>query len=493
MNKSKDQADPSKPPLLSELTETQREAALIKYRLIEPFLNKEMTLNQLCQDKKLSLKTTSTWVSHYRQFGLAGLARKSRTDKGNRRACSTNMNNFLEGLHLKKPHLSNASLYRQARQLAEKNQEALPSYRTVCSIINQIPTPLLTLAQEGRKAYKKQYDLIFIRESHHPNEIWQADHSLLDIVIINDTQKEGVKPWLTIIFDDHSRAIAGYELSLSAPSAIKTALALRHAIWHKEEPHWSICGIPSIFYTDHGSDFTSKHIEQVCIDLKIKLVFSTVGEPQGRGKIERFFLTLNQMLLSELEGYTGAKKGEPTLTLSELNDLMRSFILEYNQRTHSTTKQAPKARWESDGFLPQMPESLEQLDLLLLTMSKTRRVHRDGIHFQALRYLDPVLADYVGVSVIIRYDPADLTSIRVFHKNQYLCQPICHALDRQAVSLKDIQAARTERRKTLHAEMKTRISLVDAILLQSSSTKNRVKPKSKPIKKSKLKLYSHDD
>jgi putative transposase len=52
-----------------------------------------------------------------------------------------------------------------------------------------------------------------------------------------------------------------------------------------------------------------------------------------------------------------------------------------------------------------MPESLEQLDLLLLTVVKPRRVQQDGIRSSCFRYIDPVLAAYVGESVTIRYDP----------------------------------------------------------------------------------------
>lgn len=33
-----------------------------------------------------------------------------------------------------------------------------------------------------------------------------------------------------------SRAVAGYAVSLAAPSAVHTAPALRHAIWRKTEP-----------------------------------------------------------------------------------------------------------------------------------------------------------------------------------------------------------------------------------------------------------------
>src|SRR5699024_10678223 len=88
------------------------------------------------------------------------------------------------------------------------------------------------------------------------------------------------------------RAIAGYFLTFQDPTAIHTALVLHQAIWRKRNFDWQICGIPEKFYTDHGSDFTSNHLEQVAIDLKINLVFSAVGVPRGRGKIERFFSPL---------------------------------------------------------------------------------------------------------------------------------------------------------------------------------------------------------
>ena len=74
--------------------------------------------------------------------------------------------------------------------------------------------------------------------------------------------------------DDYSRGIAGYFLSFDAPNAQNTALTLHQAIWNKSDTRWPICGIPEKFYTDHGSDFTSHHMEQVAVDLKINLLFS---------------------------------------------------------------------------------------------------------------------------------------------------------------------------------------------------------------------------
>lgn len=480
---------------LSDWSEEERGAALSKYKLIKPFLEKEKSLLKICKEATLHPRTARRWVSCYKKQGLAGLIRKQREDNGKRRSCSQELQQLIEGLHLQNPHLSAASIFRKIKEYSIKHDQKYPSYRTVSHIIKQLPAGMKTLAHEGSKSYKQQFDLLYNHEARSSNELWQADHVLLDILILREGAENVARPWLTVIMDDHSRCIAGYELSFLAPSSIKTSLCLRQAIWRKNEPQWSICGIPATLYTDHGSDFTSKHIEQVCIDLKIHLIFSQIGVPRGRGKIERFFLMLNQLLFSERDDYTGSKNPRAKITLAELNIIIRAFIIGYNQKLHQSTQEIPKERWEKGGFLPQMPESIYQLDLLLLTVAKPRMVRRDGIWFQGLRYLDPLLADYVGESVVIRYDPSDITSLRVFYKNRYLCQPVCHGLDRECVSLKDIQTARNQRRKGLQKEIKQRVSLVDAILGTKEKQKTIEKLSVNPCKipKPKLKLYSSDE
>src|SRR6266567_4098778 len=111
---------------------------------------------------------------------------------------------------------------------------------------------------------------LYRRESPHANAMWQADHTLLDVLLLNETGTPA-KPWLTAIEDDYSRMIVGYRLSFQESTALTTALALRQAIWRKEDPRWHASGIPTVFYTDHGSDFTSKHMEQVAADLPMEL------------------------------------------------------------------------------------------------------------------------------------------------------------------------------------------------------------------------------
>jgi len=157
---------------------------------------------------------------------------------------------------------------------------------------------------------------------------------------------------------------------------------------------------------------------------------------------------------------------EAKLTLSAFEQKFRTWLLEdYHQRVHSETKCKPAERWERGGFLPRMPDSLERLDLLLLTVAKTRRVQQDGIRFQRQRYIDSTLAAYVKEEVRIRYDPADMAVIHVFYQNRFLCRAICQELSGQTISLKEIEKARSERRKQVRAGLSTR-----AAVDESSST-----------------------
>jgi putative transposase len=453
------------PSPLTKLSEAERAQAFARFQLLHLFLEGQTSLTAIAQDQAVTLRTLQRWVSRYREDGLAGLVRKRRSDQGKHRLDPV-LQQLIEGLALQKTKPSAAAIHRQVVALAAQQGWDVPSYSCVYAIVQNLDPAMVLLAQEGRQAYQHTYDLVYRREASRPNEIWQADHALLDIWLLNE-QAQAVRPWLTAIEDDYSRGIAGYFLSFQHPTALNTALALRQAIWRKADPRWRICGIPAIFYTDHGSDFTSKHMEQVCADLKSQLIFSTVGMPRGRGRIERFFRTIDQLLLHRLPGFAleGKPVTPPALTLAAFEAHFLAFLLdEYHVRSQRELPVAPQARWEAAGFLPRLPESLEQLDLLLLTVAKARRVRRDGIHFQGLRYLDPLLAAYVGEDVVIRYDPRDMAEIRVYHQDQFLCRAVCQELADQTISLKALVLARNQRRRALKREIKDRAELVKTYL-----------------------------
>lgn len=180
------------------------------------------------------------------------------------------------------------------------------------------------------------------------------------------------------------------------------------------------------------------------------------------------------------------------MTLKELDEKISDFIVyNYHHRTHGTTKKAPIHSWNDAGFLPNMPESLESLDLLLLHVAKARKVHSDGILFQGLRYIDITLAAYVGETVVIRYDPRDLAEIRVFYEDYYLCTAICPEISGYTVDLKEIVSARNKRKRTLKNQIIPEKSVIEAIVQSKQSQLEEDSELPKPTK-SNLKRYFNE-
>jgi len=480
------------PASFAALSEDQRVQAMARLTVLRPHLDDGVPITRTAAAAGVPLRTTQRWLARYRRDGLAGLTRAPRRDAGRHRL-PADLVAVIEGMGLKRPRSSAAAIHRRIMAIAKAQGWRTPSYGTICAILARLDPAMLTLALEGPAAFRDRYELICRHRASAPNALWQADHTLLDILVL-DEGGQPVRPWLTTVIDDHSRAIAGYLVFLGSPSALNTSLALRHAIWRKADPAWPICGIPDVLYVDHGSDFTSQHLDQVAASLHVRVVYSGVARPQGRGKVERLFGTLNTELLPELPGHLveGKPASTPALSLAELDRAIGAFIVgAYHVRTHSEIGETPLDAWRENGFLPRLPESLEALDLLLVMVAKPRRVRRDGIHFQGLRYMAPTLAAYVGEAVTIRYDPRDVSEIRVFHREHFLCRAVNEEHAGEALTLKDIEAARRLHRRSLRATINERVARVADFLPDPARPIRRTR--CRPTPRRRLRLYQAEN
>ena len=132
---------------------------------------------------------------------------------------TTNQIHVIEGLALQKPKPSIATVYRKIIALAHIQEWEPPSYDQVYRIVKRLAPSLLTLVHEGEKAYQDAFDVVARHEAKRPNALWQADHTLLDIWLLNE-QGTPARLWLSIILDDYSRCIAGYLIGFQAPSVL---------------------------------------------------------------------------------------------------------------------------------------------------------------------------------------------------------------------------------------------------------------------------------
>lgn len=289
------------PSELAELSQEQREVAWARWQVLAPTVQDAAPLTRSARAAGVPVRTAQRWLRNYRAGGLTALARRSRADRGHRRV-PPELVALVEGLALRTPALSMATITRRAAQAAAEHGWAAPSYSTVRAVATALDPAIVALAHDGPAAFRDRFELVYRRRATHPNDVWQADHTQLDIIVL-DSDGQPVRPWLTVILDDHSRAVAGYTVFLGAPSTLNLSLALRQAIWAKPDPRWVVHGIPDVLHVDHGSDFTSHHLAQVAADLHMQVIYSGVARPQGRGKLERLFGTLTTELLPELPGH----------------------------------------------------------------------------------------------------------------------------------------------------------------------------------------------
>jgi putative transposase len=175
---------------LTALSEAQRAQALSRFALIRPALEEGVSQAQVARTHQLAASTIQSWIKRYREKGLSGLANNvGRADKGKSRRLPTEAIRLIEGLALQTPPRSATSIHRQVSTIAKEQGWPTPSYNRVYTIIKNLDPALVTMAHQGAVAYREEFDLLYRRESPHANAMWQADHTPLDVWLLDETGK----------------------------------------------------------------------------------------------------------------------------------------------------------------------------------------------------------------------------------------------------------------------------------------------------------------
>lgn len=228
-------------------------------------------------------------------------------------------------------------------------------------------------------------------EAERPNELWVGDAM--------HGPKLGARTAILFCFlDDHSRLATGYRFGFSE-DVVRLEAALRAGLRSR--------GRPEGIYVDNGSPFVSGQLLRCLAVLGCRLIHSRPGRPQGRGKVERFFRTVQEEFIVELKARGGAKD------LDELNRLFSAWVEHvYHRRVHSETGQAPIERFLARG-VPMLPSEELIREAFLWSEQRTASAHAT-VTLHGNRYeLDPAL-QHRRVELV--FDPFDLEHVQVrFH------------------------------------------------------------------------------
>lgn len=152
--------------------------AVERYRALEPHLIDGVTLAALARTGVASERTLQRWLRFYRVEGLAGLGGSPRSDRGKVRM-PDHLVALVRELATKRPRPPVSAIHRKVTALAVAEGREAPSYSSVARIIGSVPESRITAATDPA-AYRDHHELVHRREASASNEMWQADHTVLE-------------------------------------------------------------------------------------------------------------------------------------------------------------------------------------------------------------------------------------------------------------------------------------------------------------------------
>jgi transposase InsO family protein len=340
----------------------------------------------LSQKTSLSIGTINRWCRLYKDSNgdLKSLQPKDRCDQGKSRAMDEDTCLSLIELKSEIPALNVPQLIEQMNQQNRVSTGIVLNNSTVYRFLHQ--QNLMDLP-EKKPVDRRKF------EAELPNDLWQSDVMHGPRVDVNAKMR---KSYLIAVIDDHSRLITHGQFYLSETldcylQAFENALAKR--------------GLPRKLYVDNGAAFRSRHLEYISASLAIALIHSKPYQPQGRGKIERFFKTVRSQFLPGFKGQT----------LNELNDAFESWLSNiYHQRKHSSTKQTPIERFAANlQCLRAAPDNLHDY----FRKVARRKVNKDrSITLNGQLFEGPVAL--IGKRVELLYHQSQPQQVEVKYQNK---------------------------------------------------------------------------
>lgn len=331
---------------------------------------------------------------------------------------------------------------------------ATPSKRAVYRTIQRIDSCTLECTRRGRRNADHKYrPVMSAPQTDRHNEVWEIDHTLVDAIVVDDETGLPIgRPWVSAAIDRHTRMITGFHIGFDAPGTYSTMECMRVAVMPKSrllEEHglpadaWPCMGNPETLVPDQGKEFKARSFVDGCLMLGTNLQYAPVLKAWYKGKIERFFRTLNTDVFQRVDGTTFSNIFEinhetvpekvACVTLGELRRMTLEWLVDvYHRRNHRGLRNSPLHAWtesvSQSGMRP-MPDP----DLVSMALSHValRVPQRYGIEFEGLVYNSPAVAAYRArpgkvAAVRLAVDPLDLTRIRFVDPadNHYVEVPI---------------------------------------------------------------------
>ncbi len=379
--------------------------ALFRYGLVAPLVLEALPRGELTRraqeiaarhydiphSKRISVSvdTLLDWALRYRTGGFEALAPKPRQDRGQSRALTPQLADLIERLKRENPHRTGTTLLRELALSSGKNSPGVSASTLYRFLKQRGLTERQLLVPPAHKKFEAQTS----------NQIWQADMLFGPYV-----QRPGggrMQAFLHATLDDASRLIPHAQFYPS--QGLDACLdCLRQAIAAR--------GVPVRLYIDNAKIYRSQQLARIAASLGTLIVHTPPYQPEGRGKIERYFRTVRDQFLTNLDP-------QQSLSLEELNDRLWTWIeTAYHRAEHSSLGATPLLRWQRDiEHVRQLPPATDLRRLFFYRLD--RLVRRDCTFLLHNRFYEapPHLS---GQTIEVRFDPLDAADVEIYFQGQ---------------------------------------------------------------------------
>lgn len=485
------------------LTATARaledDEAVYRQRVADEILSarpgqKSEVVARLVRETGKNRATLYRWVKKYREAGLCGLSKARTQKKTSARSCVRSWDPeaiaWFEGMMLKREHRSYSikKLYAETVKKAREEGWQIGKRTSAYSVARGVDERLKRYRDGGNQGLDnacaptwRSYDKV------QPCEYVVGDQHIFDFWVWDDVRKAAIRPQGYFWLDMRTRLIYGWALGRKYDSQMM-ALALRPGLMRYGKPThlYNDNGKPerAKLFLDRKTNFDAVGIqahgldeyEGILADLGITdRIFARPYNAKAK-PIENFFRHYEQMLQDEFHvpgrvktpGDLGEnsrqRKAElakmtadgKLLTLQEFMRKVMEAVRYWNEeRIHKGYKMncTPYDEYLSCYAHKWQPVVVDErtVDLMLLYRT-TRKVSKGEVSVMGEMFHHSAMYQYNGQRVHVRYDPADMSSARIFTLD---LDPICEAENiRVPMGDKEATAEACERKRSEMKEVK---------------------------------------
>src|ERR1051326_2470761 len=168
-------------------------------------------------------------------------------------------------------------------------------------------------------------------------------------------------------------------------------------------------GAPIRLYMDNAKIYRSPQLARIAASVGMLIVHTPPYQPEGRGKIERFFRSCREQFLNNLDR-------KQTLSLEELNDRLWAWLDVYHHTEHSSLGTTPLLRWQRDiEHIRQLPPATDFRRLFFHRLDRV--VRRDGTFLLQNRFDEPP-PHLAGETIEARFDPLDPAVVEIYFQGK---------------------------------------------------------------------------